>query len=146
MHIKKTKMPTTWPVPRKGKKKRFIAVPSHSVTKGISVLFLLRDVLKIARTRKEARHMTLNEMVKVDNKVRKDENFPVQVRGILSLDKAKLNYRLEIFNKKFRLVEISEKEAKTKIVKIVGKTILSGNKIQMNLDDEIGRASCRERV
>lgn len=135
MHIKKTKMPTTWPVPRKGKKKRFIAVPSHSVTKGISVLFLLRDVLKIARTRKEARHMTLNEMVKVDNKVRKDENFPVQVRGILSLDKAKLNYRLEIFNKKFRLVEISEKEAKTKIVKIVGKTILSGNKIQMNLDD-----------
>lgn len=133
MHIKKTQMPKSWPVLRKGKK--FAAVPSHATAKGITLLFLLRDVLKIAKTRKEVRYMTLNGLVKVNNKIRKDENFPVQVLDTLSLDKAKLNYRLEIINKKFSLVKISEKEAGTKIVKISGKKILRKNKLQINLDD-----------
>ena len=143
-HIKKTQMPKSWPVPRKGKGKRFVAVPSHATSKGISLLFLLRDVLKIAKTRKEARYMTFNEMVKVNNKMRKDENFPVQVFDTINLsprnnsadpEKVMINYRLEIVNKKFNLVEISAKDAETKIVKIAGKKILGKDKIQMNLDD-----------
>lgn len=143
-HIKKSQMPKAWPVPRKGGKKRFVAVPSHATSKGISVLFLLRDVLKLVKTRKEARHMTLNGMVKVNNIMRKDENFPVQVFDTLNLsqgddsgepEKVSLNYKLEIINRKFKLVEISAKEAETKIVKIIGKKIIGKNKIQMNLGD-----------
>jgi small subunit ribosomal protein S4e len=138
-HIKKTEMPTSWPVPRKGKRKRFVAVLSHAGKDGISVLFLLRDILKIAKTRKEARYMTLTGMVKVNNITRKDENFPVQVFDTLNLssgDKSdKLNYRLQIVNKKFSLVSINEKDAETKIVKIAGKKVLGKNKVQMNLDD-----------
>ncbi len=135
MHIKKSKMSKTWPVPRKGKGKRFIAVPSHSANKGISVLFVLRDLLGIVRTRKEARHMALEGLVKVNNQIRKDENFPVQVFDTINLDKAKLNYRLEIVNKKFSLKKISAKEAETKVVKISGKTIMGKNLVQMNLED-----------
>lgn len=135
MHIKKTQMPTTWPVSRKGKRKRFVAVPSHSVSKGISLLFLIRDVLKIVKTQKEAKHMTLNEMVKVNNQIRKDVNFPVLVFDTINLEKADLNYRLEIVNKKFSLVKISAKDAENKITKIVGKKILGVKKVQMNLDD-----------
>jgi len=135
MHIKKTQMPTSWPIPRKGKGKRFIAVPSHGTSKGISVLFLLRDVLKIAKTRKEARYMTLNGMIKINNQIRKDENFIVQVFDTLNLEKAKLNYRLEIVNRKFSLSKVSSKDAETKIVKISGKKILGGGEVQMNLDD-----------
>lgn len=136
-HIKKTEMPKTWPVPRKGKRKRFIAVPSHGISKGISLLFLLRDVLKVVKTRKEARFMTLNGMVKINNKIRHDENFPVNVLDVLNLsvDKTNKYYRLQIVNKKFNLVEVSEKESESKIVKIVGKKILSGGKVQMNLRD-----------
>ena len=136
-HIKKTEMPKSWPVPRKGKRKRFIAVPSHGLNKGISLLFLLRDILKIASTRKEARHMTLNGMVKINNKVRHDENFPVNVLDVVNLSVAGSNkfYRLEIVNKKFVLVEVSEKESASKIVKIIGKKVLSGGKVQMNLRD-----------
>lgn len=135
MHIKKTQMPISWSVPRKGKGKRFVAVPSHATSKGISILFLLRDVLKIVKTRKEARYMTLNGMVHINNQIRKDENFPVQVFDTINLEKAKLNYRLEIVNKKFNLVKISVKDAESKIVKIRGKKILGVKKIQMNLDD-----------
>ena len=128
-------MPTTWPLPRKNHKKNFISIPSHASSKCISVLFLLRDVLKIAKTRKEAKYMTLTGYVKVNNKVRKDEDFPVQVFDVISLEKAKLNYRLEIVNRRFHLVEISDKEAQLKIVKIGGKKILGEGKVQMNLDD-----------
>jgi len=128
-------MPTSWPVPRKGKGKRFVAVPSHGTSKGISVLFLLRDVLKIVKTKKEAKYMTLNGMVKINNQIRKDENFIVQVFDTMGLEKAKLNYRLEIINKKFSLAKISNKEAETKIIKISGKKVLGIKKIQMNLDD-----------
>jgi len=145
MHLKKTQMPKAWPVPRKGKRKRFIAVPSHATSKGITLLFLLRDVLKIAKTRKEARYITLNGLVKVNNNIRGDENFPVQVFDTINLGKeapksvsasaGKLNYRLKIVNKKFSLVEISAKDAETKIIKISGKKILGVKKIQMNLDD-----------
>ncbi len=135
MHIKKTQMPKTWPVPRKGRGKRFVAVPSHAISKGISILFLLRDVLKIVKTRKEARHMTLNEMVKINNKIRKDVNFPVQVFDTINLEKASLNYRLEIVSKKFNLVKISAKDAEKKVIKIVGKKTLGIKKVQMNLDD-----------
>jgi len=143
-HIKKSQMPTSWPVPRKGGKKRYVAVPSHATSKGISLLFLLRDVLKLVKTRKEARHMTLNGMVKVNNKVRHDENFPVQVFDVLNLSSVRVddkqpiadrNYKLEIVNRKFRLMEVSGKDADTKIVKIVGKKIIGKAKIQMNLDD-----------
>jgi small subunit ribosomal protein S4e len=144
-HIKKTVMPKTWPVPRKGRGKRFVAVPSHGTGKGISLLFLIRDVLGVAKTRKEVRHMTLNGMVKINNKVRHDENFPVNVLDVLKLDASAgsgrreaggaLYYRLEIVNKKFNLVKIDAKEADSKIVKIIGKSILSGGLVQMNLRD-----------
>jgi small subunit ribosomal protein S4e len=136
-HIKKTKMPNTWPVPRKGKGKRYVAVPSHGVGKGISLLFLIRDVLGIAKTRKEVRIMTLGGMVKINNKVRHDENFPVNVLDIVNLSVGKENrfYRLEIVNKKFSLVEIKEKDADSKIVKIIGKKIIKNGLVQMNLRD-----------
>lgn len=135
MHIKKSKMSKLWPVPRKGKRKVYVAVPSHSTSKGISVLFILRDLLGIVKTRKEARYMTFSGLVKVNNKIRKDENFPVQVFDTLNLEKGKLNYRLEIVNRKYNLKEISSKEAETKVVKISGKTILGKNLVQMNLED-----------
>ena len=135
MHIKKSKMSKLWPVPRKGKRKVYVAVPSHSTSKGISILFILRDLLGIVKTRKEARYMTFSELVKVNNKIRTDENFPVQVFDTINLEKGKLHYRLEILNRKFSLKEISSKEAETKVVKISGKTIIGKNLVQMNLED-----------
>ena len=136
-HIKKTVMPKTWPVPRKGKRKRFVAVPSHSTSKGISLLFLLRDVLEIAGTRKEVRYMTHSGMVKINNRIRHDENFPVNVLDVVNLtaDGESKFYRLEIVNKKFGLTEIDAKDADSKVVKIVGKKVLDGGKVQMNLRD-----------
>lgn len=130
-------MPKTWPVARKGKRKRYVAVPSHATTKGITILYVLRDVLKIAATRKEAKKILFNGDVKINNIVRKDDTFPVQVFDVIALEKTKSYYRLVIVNKKFSLQEITAKEADTKIVKISGKKLLKDGKIQMNLEDGV---------
>jgi small subunit ribosomal protein S4e len=121
------------PIARKGTK--YIALTSHDKKKSASLLAILRDILKLAKTRKEAKYILRNGSVKVDNKVRKDETFPVHVFGTISFDKINKNYRLVIENKKFALKEISAKEIEHKIVKISGKKIIAKNKIQINLED-----------
>lgn len=133
MHQKRNKISKTWPIHRKGTK--FVAIASHNSKKGIPLLFLIRNVLKIAETRKEVKYMTLNGLVKINNKIRKDESFPVQVFDVISFDKSKKGYRLEIVNKKFKLKEISGKELDKKIIKISNKKNIKKNIVQMNLED-----------
>lgn len=132
MHKKRQEMPKTWPVEKK--EFTYMAKPTHSAKDGISLLFILRNVLKIAKNRKEAKFITLSGKVKVNNKVRKNENFPLSVFDVLSFEGGK-DYRLQIVNRKFKLIEISGKETETKIVKISGKKIVGKNKTQMNLED-----------
>lgn len=128
-------MPKSWPIARKGRGRRFIAVPSHANDRGITILYILRDILRIAATRKEAKKILFQGDITINNKVRKDDTFPVQVFDTISLTKGNMHYRLEIVNKKFELKEISSQEAEQKIVKIKGKKILKQNKVQMNLED-----------
>ena len=135
MQIKKSKMPRSWPIQRKSNKSRYIAVPSHSLNKSISILFVLRNIFKLASTRKEVRHILAEGQVKINNIVKKDENSPIQIFDTISLEKLKKFYRLEIVNRKFYLSEIKKSETNKKISKILGKTILRKNLSQMNLED-----------
>jgi len=133
MYKKRNLMPKSWPISRKGAK--YIAKPSHNFSKGISVLFIVRNILKIAKTKKEVKYLASNGEIKINHKIRKNINFPVQVFDVISLEKIKKNYRLEIVNRKFQLKEISEKESENKIAKIIGKKIFKGGKVQINLED-----------
>lgn len=128
-------MPKTWPIHRKDSKKRYLAVPDHAKSRSISLLFILRDIMKLARTKKEVRFILLNKEVKVNNVARTSESFPVQVFDTLSLEKLKKFYRLEIKNGKFKLIEINEKDADKNVSKVCGKKMLKNGLIQMNLDD-----------
>ena len=107
----------------------------HSLNKSISILFILRDILKLAKSRKEVKHILSEGEVKINSTARKNENFPVQIFDTVSLEKMKKFYRLEIINGKFSLSEIKQSETTKKIVKILGKTILKKNVLQMNLED-----------
>lgn len=133
MHLKRSEMPKAWPIPRKGT--TFIAGARHARTKSISLIFIIRDLLKLAKNKKEVKFLLANGDVKVNNKVRKDEKFPVQVFDTVSFEKSNKVYRLLISNKKFKLEETTAKSAETKVVKVTGKKIIQGKKIQMNLED-----------
>ncbi len=135
MHKKRTEMLKTWPIARKIRRQRFIAKPNHGANKSITILAVLRDMLKLASTRKEVNFIINAGNVKINNKIRKDEKFPLFAFDVISLDKLGKYYKLEIVNKKFKLKETSKEESSSKIVKIIGKKILDKNKIQMNLED-----------
>ncbi len=133
MHKKISEMPREWPLARKGK--TYLAVASHDGDKGMPIVFAIRDMLKIADTRREVRKICLEGSVKINGKVRKDPAFPIQPRDILQLEKLGKNYKLILVNKKFKLEEVSPKETKSKTVKIVGKKIIGKNIVQANLED-----------
>ncbi|MBC8435278.1 hypothetical protein H8D91_02130 [archaeon] len=133
MHLKRSEMPKAWPIPRKGN--TFIAKADHAKDQGMPLLFILRDILKLAKTKKEVRFFLLNGDVKVNNKIRKSEKFPLQVFDTISIEKLSKSYKLVIKNKKFKLEEVSGKEADKKVVKIIGKKFLADKKVQINLED-----------
>ena len=128
MHKTRNEMLKTWPVARKGTK--YIVGASHNQSKGIPVLVVLRDILKIAKTRSEAKRIILSEKVKINGKTIKDEKFPLVLFDILNLDSK--SYKLVLKNGKFSLEDTKENK---KISKIIGKKILKGKKVQINLND-----------
>ncbi|MEI7719076.1 MAG: hypothetical protein WCI72_04365 [archaeon] len=133
MHKTRSELPSNWPLPRKGTK--YFVGSSHSPKEGIPIQIVLRDILKVGATRKETRFMLLNKEISVNGKVRINKKFPVKVFDIITIQKLGKNYRLEIAGKKLKFAEVKDKDANKKVVKIIGKVLLSKNSFQMNLED-----------
>jgi len=131
MHLKRSSMPKTWPLPRKGTK--YVVVPSHSLRNSVSLLVILRDILDLAKTRKEAKKLISQKEIKVNSKIVGDEHFSLSLFDILSFGNK--NLKLILKNKKFDLIEIDDKEADKKITKVIGKKIVKKGRIQVNLSD-----------
>lgn len=134
MHLKRQEVPKNWPIYRKGTK--YVVRPDINPEAGIPLLVILRDVLKIVQSRKEARRAIFLKQILVNSKIPKDEKNPVLLFDTISLVPAKKSYRMDLSEKgKFKLREINESEANRKPVKVVGKKILKGKITQLNLQD-----------
>ena len=134
MHLKRQKTPKSWPIFRKGTK--YVVRPGFSPEKGIPVLVLLRDILKVASDRKETKRAIYLKQVFVNNKPLTDEKKNVLLLDTLTLIPQKKYYRLGISEKgKFNLEEIKENESNFKISKIMNKKVLKEKKTQLNLND-----------
>ena len=132
-HKTRTELPKQWPLPRSGS--AYFAVGSHETNKGIPLIIVLRNILKLVKTRREARFMILNGNIKVNQKIRKNEKFPICLFDTLNIEKIGKNYVLGLKGKKFQFEEISAKESCSKIVKIIGKRKIGDKKVQINLID-----------
>ena len=128
MHKTRNQISNLWSVPRKGT--RFMTVSSHNQEKAIPVLVVLRDILKLGKTKKEIKRIILLEKIKINGKLIKDEKFPLSLFDILGIGEK--DYKITIKNKRFSLEETKSHE---KISKVIGKKILPGNKVQINLND-----------
>ena len=53
MHLKRQKVPKSWPITRKGTK--YLVRPNSDIHSGIPILIILRDMLKIAQNRREVK-------------------------------------------------------------------------------------------
>ncbi|MDP3966343.1 MAG: hypothetical protein Q8Q04_02335 [archaeon] len=130
-HLKRHAAPKNWPISRKGT--TFVLKRN---SKGIPILVLLRDFMKIANTRKEVKQAIHKKDLVISNKPVNDEKKSLELFDVLTIVPFKKNYRVILSQKgKYDVEEIKESEAKTKISKVIGKKSLKGKKSQLNLSD-----------
>jgi small subunit ribosomal protein S4e len=93
-------------------------------------------MLKICKNRKEVKRVVYGENILINKKIIKEDRHPVMLYDSVTIIPEKKNYRLNLKeNGKFKIEEISEKDSEKKFVKIIGKKILKGKKVQLNLID-----------
>lgn len=135
MHLKRQMAPKTWPIPRKGTK--YLVRPLSNLKLGVPILIALRDILKIAKNKKEVKKIINAKQVLMNGKNPKDVRDVIKLFDVLTLIPENKNYQLVINEHgKFFLEEISDK-TNEKISKIIGKKVLKGKKTQLNLVDGI---------
>ncbi len=128
MHQTRAETSKKLPIARKGTK--YVARQSSDLDSSVSVLFAVRDMLKIAKTAKEVKEMIKNKSLKLNNREVKDERQSLRLFNILHADK---NYILKLNQTgKFYLEPTKSDE---RPCKVIGKTILSKGRVQLNLHD-----------
>tara|TARA_Y100000034_G_C6852355_1_gene386821 strand:+ start:549 stop:1196 length:648 start_codon:yes stop_codon:yes gene_type:complete len=134
MHLKRHKAPKKWPIPRKGSV--YIVRPSSNLKKGIPVLIIIRDILKLAQNKKETKKAIYEKNILLNKKPLRDEKYGALLFDVITIVPSGKNYRVEMSeNGKFKIEEIKKQDSETKVSKIVGKKILKGKKTQLNLMD-----------
>lgn len=131
-HLKRHGMPKNWPIKKKGT--TFVVKPLSK--RGIPLLMVLRNLLKVAQTRKEVKKAIHQKLLLINNRKVKNEKIGMTLFDTLSLLPSKTHYKLTLSKKgKYELEKINDKESNKKVAKVVDKKILKKKKIQLNLND-----------
>lgn len=132
MHINRQNIGKFWPVPRKGTK--YLTVSSHNQKGSIPLVVVMRDILKLVKTKKELEKVLHKKQIKINNKEISEVNYPVCLFDVLNVGGK--NYKTGLNeHKKFIFEEVSGKEAEIKVIKVVGKKVIGKDKVQVNLAD-----------
>lgn len=136
-HIKRLASPTTWKQPRK----RFVwsvkASPGpHAVESSVPLMVIVRDILHLADTSKEARNIISRGLIKVDGRTVKDYKRPIGFMDTISVGESAIFKRV-LLDKSGTLVlsDLKGEEASWKLVKVIGKFIQKGGRIQLSTHD-----------
>ncbi len=122
----------------KGKSPKWVVTPNpgaHKKSESITLLTIIRDILKYADTSKEADFIIHSGDVLVDKKVRKDSRFAVGLMDVVEIPKLNKFFRVLPDNKGMTLKEIDKKESNIKLCKIMNKIVISKDKMQLILHD-----------
>lgn len=134
MKLKRLSAPRWWPIKRKERKFVIAVRGSHPKEFSLPLMVLIRDVLKLAETSREARKIIKEGQVLVDKRKRKDPKYGIGLFDVIDIPAMKKSWRAVPIDG-ISFVEIPESESKLKICKIVDKRTLKGNKNQLNLND-----------
>ncbi|MFH1409842.1 MAG: 30S ribosomal protein S4e [Nanoarchaeota archaeon] len=131
-HLKRLAAPKTWLIKRKGITFSVRPRPgAHSFAMGMPLSIILRDVMGIAKTEKEVKHILQKNDIKVDGKRRKDHRFIIGLMDSIQIEKKDL---MMVLNQRGKLVLIENKTPGQKLCRITGKHLVKG-KIQLGFHD-----------
>ena len=133
MHLKRQKEPKRWQISRKGT--TFVVRPSSNLRKGIPLLIILRDMMKVAQNRKEVKKAIHEKNILVNLKPVKDERHSVLLFDLITIVPEKKSYRIDLTENGKFTVEEAKDSTETKVAKVVNKKMLKGKKVQLNLSD-----------
>ena len=109
---------------------------SHTQLTSVPLGFIVRDMLNMAKTLREAKQIITKGTVLVDGKVRKSHQFSVGLFDTLSIPSLKKSYRMVLDSKgRLKVMEASENALHTKPVKVVSKQLAKGNKLMIQTHD-----------
>ena len=133
--LKRKPAPAFWPIHRK--ELPWVVKPSpgsHSLKKCLPLTMVLRDILCVAQTRKEAKLILDQGKVLLDGKICKQDDIPVGLMDVISIPDMDKYYRVMPSHKGLVLNPISKEESKIKLFRIENKTTVH-NGIQIALHD-----------
>ncbi|MGQ4892565.1 MAG: 30S ribosomal protein S4e [Candidatus Njordarchaeia archaeon] len=135
--LKRIATPKLYPVPKKTGG-RFVIKPGpgpHPADRCIPLGVILREILGYARNMREIKKILSSRLVEVDGRVITNYKFPVGIMDVIRIKEDNVYFRVLPFKRKLVLYEISEEEAKFKLVKIINKKYTKGGNVQLNLFD-----------
>ncbi len=136
-HLKRFKAPKSWPIhPKENTWTVKPAAGPHAIEDSLSLLVVVRDILKIADNSREAKRVINTGRVLVDGRARKDYKYPVGFMDVVQIPASGDVYRvLPDLKGRLTLHTIDNKNDSFKLCKITDKTIIKGAKTQLNLHD-----------
>ena len=108
----------------------------HSLNYSLPLAVIIRDMLRYAKTLREARYIISRGHVKVDGVVRRDYKFPVGLMDVVEIEPTGEVYRVVPDERKFyALLPIPSQEAHLKMLRVEGKTAVRGGRLQLHFHD-----------
>jgi small subunit ribosomal protein S4e len=107
----------------------------HSLENCLPLSLVLRDILRVAKTRKEAKMIISQGKVYVDGKVRRKDDFPVGLMDVISIPDLNKFFRIMPFQKGLFLNPVSKKETSFKLCRVKDKTTVKNGCVQIALHD-----------
>ena len=134
--LKRNPAPRIWPIHRK--ERVWVVKPSsgpHSLEKCLPLSLVIRDILGLAATRKEAKKIISASKVLVDGKVRRKDDFPVGLMDVISIPDLNKYFRITPFHKGLFLNPISKEEASFKLCRVEDRATVKDGNMQIALHD-----------
>lgn len=132
-HLKAYNAPKSWTIARKTTK--WVIRPdagAHPFEQSLPIALLLKQ-LKLAQTSREVKKILDEKVVNVDGTVVTEPHYGTGFMDTIHI-KPIVNLRCTLDEKgRLKFIDIPEAEMNKKICKIVGKRVLKGGKIQINL-------------
>jgi len=135
--LKRQMAPSFWGISRKNKRFAITVRPgSHSKAHSIPTAILLRDVLKIVTTLREAKSTIYGGKVTIDGVKRKSLHHSIGLMDVVELENISDVYRfVPKDNQILKPLKINETEKTKKLAKVVSKTSIKGGKTQLGFHD-----------
>jgi len=136
-HLKRLPAPVLWPIHRKEYRWIVKARPGpHGMNRCLPLLLIVRDMLKLVKMRREAKFLLSEGHIKVDGRVRRDDDYPVGLMDVMDIPLVKKAYRILPAPKRGLILHpITSEERGFKLCQLVNKTSVKGGRLQLNLHD-----------